>query len=322
MKIEIKEMAPIVMFVYNRVDHTQKTIEALLRNNESRESDLFIFSDAAKNMSAEIGVMDTRKYIHSIKGFKSVTIIEREQNMGLANSLINGISEIIKKYGRVIVVEDDIVTSPFFLRFMNEALEVYKDCERISSIQGYLFPINANLPETFLIKWQSCWGWATWERAWRNFSEDGKDLYDKLNKYHLVHEFNIGGECPFIDMLKQQIQGKINSWAIRWNASCFLNDTLVLYPRQSLVYNCGFDGNGGTNCKTVSHKYDTVLCQKPIIVDRLSIKESLVGRKAYLEFYRDKSPQPKGLRRIAYKMGWAPFLSKVKRRILFFGAKI
>ena len=143
--------APIALFTYNRADHTRQAVESLLRNSEAKDTDLFIFSDGPKNEKAAEGVKANREFIRTITGFKSITIIEREKNWGLANSLIAGITDVINKYGRVIVVEDDLTLSPFFLRFMNEALEKYKDDDRVSSISAYVYPSENEYPINFFL---------------------------------------------------------------------------------------------------------------------------------------------------------------------------
>ena len=172
--------APIALFTYNRADKTQRVVESLLKNAEAKFSDLFIFSDGPKTPEKKAGVEENRKYIHTISGFNSVHIIEREKNWGLANSLIAGITEVINKYGKVIVVEDDLILSPYFLQFMNEGLEKYKDDDRVGTITGFVPPIKDKLPETFFLKYFQCWGWATWKRAWDLLEGDARSLLEGL----------------------------------------------------------------------------------------------------------------------------------------------
>ena len=143
--------APIALFTYSRPDHTRQAVESLLRNAESQDSDLFVFSDGPKTEAKVAGVEENRKYIRAITGFHSVTIVERETNWGLARSLIAGISEVIGRYGRVIVVEDDLVLSPYFLKFMNEGLEKYQDDEMVAAISAFLPAQAPVLPSTFFL---------------------------------------------------------------------------------------------------------------------------------------------------------------------------
>ncbi|HCE45322.1 MAG TPA: glycosyl transferase [Lentisphaeria bacterium] len=194
-------------------------------------------------------VREVREYIRTIRGFKSVRIVERDTNLGLAKSIISGVAEVINEYGRIIVLEDDMVTSPYFLRYMNEALELYEKEDKVISIHGYVYPIQ-DLPETFFIKGADCWGWATWKRGWDLFEQDGKKLLKKLEDGNLTSEFDNDGAYPYTKMLRDQIRGKNNSWAIRWYASAFLNDKLTLYPGSSLVKNIGLDDSGTHNDST------------------------------------------------------------------------
>ena len=239
--------APILLFVYNRPEHTRRVIESLQTNAEAIESRLFIYADQARNEADRPNVDEVRRYIRSIGGFKQVTLIERSENWGLARNIIDGVSTQVNAYGRVIVLEDDLVVSPYFLRFMNDALETYKDEERVGHIQACDFTKDPSLPDTFLIKWTGSWGWATWARAWRHFNPDGKALLAQLEEHRLTHTFDFNGNYPFTRMLRRQIAGKNNSWAIRWNASLFLAGILSLNVGKSLVQNTGFDGTG-TNC--------------------------------------------------------------------------
>lgn len=277
-------LAPIVLFVYNRLWHTRQTIEALQRNELARESELFIYSDGPRP-GVEEKVKEVREYLKTIQGFKSLTIIERDKNVGLANNIIEGVTNIVNKYGRIIVLEDDMVTSSGFLTYMNEGLQLYANEERVASIHGYIYPVKhpEKLPETFFIRGADCWGWATWTRAWRYFEPDGQKLLDELKKRKLTKEFDFGGAFPYTTMLKDQIQGKNNSWAIRWHASIFLRDMLTLYPRYSLVQNIGMD-NSGTHCGTI-HVFDTSLVSH-IVVKKIEVKESFLARKSIKNYLR------------------------------------
>ncbi|MBE9869287.1 glycosyltransferase [Campylobacter concisus] len=251
--------APIVLFVYNRPDHTKQTLEALLANKLADQSELFIYSDAAKSKNDEIKVEEAREYIKKISGFKNVTIIEREKNFGLANSIIDGVGKVINKYSKAIVLEDDIVTSPNFLQFMNNALDFYSDNKSIMSISGYMYPCkiyHSYKKDILLFNRFSSWGWGMWSDRWNliNFdiSANDKIFHDK----NLQKKFNVGGEDLY-NMLLLQLQGKINSWAIRTALTSALNDKVTVYPIKSLVKNIGFD-NSGVHCGE-THAYDTVL---------------------------------------------------------------
>ena len=241
-------VSPIVLFVYNRPEHTRKTLNALQKNDLASESELFIYSDAPKSYDVRNSVIEVRELIKQIKGFKKVTIIEREKNLGLAASIIDGVTTIINKFGKIIVLEDDLVTSPYFLRYMNDGLNIYKNENQVASIHGYIYPIEG-LPDSFFIRGADCWGWATWKRAWDIFEPDGQKLLDELLMKGLENQVNFNNSYEYSKMLKDQIKGKNDSWAIRWYLSAFLKNMLTLYPGKSYVENIGNDGSG-THCAT------------------------------------------------------------------------
>ena len=277
-------LSPILLFVYNRPAHVRRCIEALRQNAQAAESELFVYSDAAKDAEAEEAVRQTRLYIKSITGFKEVHLTEREKNWGLARNVIDGVTTLVNRFGRVIVLEDDLVVAPYFLQFMNEALTVYQDEPRVGHIQACDFTQDPSLPDTFLIRWTGSWGWATWKRAWQYFNPDGKALLEQLEARKLTRLFDFGGTYPFTRMLRRQIAGKNNSWAIRWNASLFLNDILSLNVGKSLVQNEGFDGSG-TNCGG-GGLYDSRLWLHPLPVVPISpIVENKEARKAFARYY-------------------------------------
>ena len=179
-------LAPIALFVYNRLEHLEKTINALQNNILALDSELYIFSDGAKDEKSSEQVNKIRKYIKTISEFKKIIVIEREKNLGLANSIISGVTEVINKYGKIIVLEDDMVTSRYFLKYMNEALEYYENEDRVISIHGYIYPVKKELPNTFFMKGADCWGWATWKRGWDLFEHDGKKLLQELEMNYLL----------------------------------------------------------------------------------------------------------------------------------------
>jgi hypothetical protein len=246
----MNKYAPIVLFVYNRPDHTQQTLDALAANFLASESELFIYSDAPKNQGAAESVQAVRSLINNISGFKSVTIIERDKNWGLANSIIDGVTNIVNKYEKIIVLEDDMITSPYFLTYMNDALNLYENNDRVVSIHGYIYPVRKKLPDYFFLRGADCWGWATWKHSWNIFNPDAQFLLDEIKRQKLEKSFNFNNSYDYIGMLKAQIDGKVSSWAIRWYASAFLADKYTLYPGISFVKNIGIDGSG-THCGNI-----------------------------------------------------------------------
>ena len=292
------ETAPIILFTYNRPAHTRRALESLRRNALAAESELFVYSDAARDEADREAVAEVRRIIHDARGFKAVHIVERDENQGLARNIIDGVTRVTDQYGRVIVLEDDLVVAPHFLRFMNDALETYKDEPRVGHIQACDFTDDPSLPDTFLIKFTGSWGWGTWKRAWQHFNPDGKALLAELERRGLTRELDFGGKYGFTRMLRRQTEGKNNSWAIRWNASLFLKDILSLNTGRSLVQNTGFDGSG-TNCGG-GNLYQSRLCTTPIPVTKISpVTENREARAAYAHYYaRTNSFMAKAIRRL------------------------
>ena len=277
-------LAPIVLFTYNRPYHTRLTIEALQKNDYAKESDLIVFSDGYKDIQAKKGVEETRAYLKTVTGFQSVRIVEREKNFTLAGNIIDGVSSVLKEYGRIIVLEDDLLTSPFFLRFMNEALERYEHDERVVSVHGYVYPVKEKLPTNFMLCHTDSLGWGTWKDSWSLFRPDGLSLLSELKSRKLQKKFNFENSCNFIKMLKNQIAGKNSSWAIRWYASTFLAEKLSLFPNRSLVFHNGSDGSG-THCDEDSW-LDVELSDKPIPVVEIPVEENVEVREIYSRFFR------------------------------------
>lgn len=281
-------LAPIVLFTYNRPWHTRQTVEALQKNELASESELFVYSDAPKNKQAAEAVAEVRNYIKEIRGFKNVTVIERDKNWGLANSIIDGVTTIVNRYGSIIVLEDDLVTSPYFLRFINEALDLYESEEKVVSIHGYIYPVQSKLPLTFFLRGADCWGWATWKRGWELFEKDARKLLNALEEKKLTKLFDFNGAYGYTRMLKDQIAGRNNSWAIRWHASAFLRERLTLYPGISLVRNVGLDGDG-THCG-VSSVFDVTITKEPVMVKSIEIAENEEAKRVIENFLRSLRP--------------------------------
>ncbi|MBO5795691.1 MAG: glycosyltransferase family 2 protein [Bacteroides sp.] len=298
----MKTYAPILLFVYNRPEHFKQLIASLQANAEAPQSMLFIYTDAARNKADEEQVNKVREVIRHIDGFASIEVIERATNWGLARNIIGGVTEQIRRYGRVIVLEDDLVVAPYFLRFMNDALEAYKDEPQVGHIQACDFTQDASLPDTFLIKFTGSWGWATWERAWQHFNPDGQALLNELEGRRLTRRFDFNGNYRFTRMLRRQVQGKNNSWAIRWNASLFLKDILSLNVGRSLVQNNGFDGSG-THCGG-GNLYGSQLWMQPLPVQKITpICENEAARAAFARYYH----RTNGF--------WAKVIRRIKRTL-------
>lgn len=288
--------APIALFTYNRPDHTQQAVESLLTNAEAKYSDLYIFSDGPKNDKAVEGVKANREYIHQIKNgnenenenrsFRSVTIVEREKNWGLANSLIAGITEVVNKYGKVIVVEDDLILSPYFLQFMNEALDKYADDDRVGTITAYVPPIKEQLPETFFLMYFMCWGWATWKRAWDLLEKDPRPLLRGLR--FKKTKFDVGGGVGNYGNLYCQKVGLVDSWYVRYYASLFLKGKLSFYPGHALAANNGLDGTGTHSKTSAQNAYQVKCYKKPIVLTDIPINENQSVYSLFCSHFKKK----------------------------------
>lgn len=254
-------LAPIALFAYKRPAHVERALRTVLANPEAQASPLYIFCDGPRADADKAEVDQTRRTIRAIAP-RHAALIERTDNLGLAKSIIDGVSLLTEEHGRVIVVEDDLVLSPYALRYFNDALERYRDEERVMHVSGYMFPVEAELPEAFFYREATCWGWATWRRAWKKFDSDGARIRDYLRAHGMDHEFNVRGSMGFTQMLEQQIEGKINSWAIRWYGSMRIAGGLALHPRASLVSNVGFDGTG-EHCSETS-LFDVRISEQPV----------------------------------------------------------
>lgn len=242
--------APICLFTYNRLEETKRCVGALQKNFLASDSELFIFSDGAKDEEGISKINEVRDYLKTIKGFKKITIKESSENKGLANSIINGVSEIIEEYGKVIVLEDDLLTSPNFLDFMNQALEYFQLDSQIQSINGYSLPIN-NIGDIYLQTRPFSWGWATWKNRWSKEVFNKMELRQEIeSKPQLLKEFGLkcGRDCP--KMFKDSIYNRNNSWYIRWAFDHFRGQKYSVYPAYSLVENIGFNSDG-THCNGI-----------------------------------------------------------------------
>jgi hypothetical protein len=280
--------SPIVLFAYCRPDHLRLTVEALQNNLLAGVSDLIVYSDAARSCEKQAAVDEVRAYLETVAGFRSVSIRYRMINFGLAASIIQGVSEVLQDFDRVIVIEDDMVTSPHFLSYMNDGLQRYANDDRVISIHGYVYPVTQSLPEAFFLPGADCWGWATWRRGWKCFNPDGKVLLDGLRRRNLLRDFDFNGTFPYSRMLEDQISGKNDSWAIRWYASAFLAGKLTLYPGRSLVRNIGLDGSG-VHCGQMS-SLDVELSRTPIDLREVPVEPSRAARRAVESYFSRDEP--------------------------------
>jgi hypothetical protein len=278
----MQTFAPIALFVYNRPQHTERTIKFLKQNQLASESRLFIFSDGFKSAEDEVKVLEVRELLKNIDGFKSVEVVERKENMGLANSVIAGVSRLVKDYKQVIVMEDDLITSPYTLTYFNEALDRYRNEDQVMHIGAYMYPLKENnIPESFFYRAATSWGWATWDRAWQHFQPNIDPLMSQFDAKKRS-DFYIENKMNFWKQMQDFKAGKNNSWAIRWYASIFLKGGLTLNPAQSLVNNIGHDGTGIHS--GINDIYNVIINPKPISEYPVEIKENKAAYETIREF--------------------------------------
>ncbi|HHQ4724713.1 TPA: hypothetical protein ACSP5O_002409 [Aeromonas veronii] len=255
--------APICLFVYNRFEHTVKTIAALQQNTIAAFSDIYIFSDAPRNEKADEEVRLVREFIKTITGFKSITIIEADKNKGLARSIISGVSHVIELHGKVIVFEDDLISSPITLEYLNLMLGHYEEHNEVMSITSYSYPretveISSGYEYENYFTGRPCsWGWATWRDRWELIKWDGEIYNEYRNNVIMQREFMKYSGVDIDRMLKKQLDGDIDSWAVRFVFNCFLLKKVASYPTRSYITNIGSDGSGthkGVNEDKITNK--------------------------------------------------------------------
>lgn len=285
----MQKLAPILLFVYARPEHTKQTIKNLADNELASSSDLIIYSDAARNDKDIAAVEEVRRLVCSTQGFRSVTVVERQSNYGLARNIIEGVGEVCQRYGRVIVLEDDLVTSPFFLSYMNQALDHYQDEKKVWHISGWNYPIDTTeLGDAFFLRVMNCWGWATWSDRWAHYEKDSEKLIAEFDS-KMVQKFDLEDSGIFWSQVLSNHKGLINTWAIYWYAVIFKNNGLCLNPAVSYVDNIGLDGSGTHGCED-RNSYATKLNNNnqpnfPSVID-----ESIAGIERVTRFYQDIKP--------------------------------
>jgi hypothetical protein len=274
--------APLALFVYDRPDHVRRVVEGLRVNALAAETDLFIFSDAAKSELRAKEVSKVRALVRRLNGFKSIELVEQSVNRGIAGSIVQGVTRLTAEFDRVIVLEDDLLPSAHFLRYMNDALNAYANDPRVISVHAYSYPVAGKLPETFFLRGADCWGWATWKRGWDLFEPDGRKLLSELERQQLTRSFDFEGSYPYTRMLRDCIAGMNDSWAIRWYASALLHGKLSLYPGSSQVQNIGADGSGIHVGSTRS--FENSDWGRPLKVGSIRVEESQGARRAFAAY--------------------------------------
>ncbi len=293
------QYAPIALFVYNRPDFTEKTLQAIGKNLLASQSRLFIFSDAPKNEKDIQNVKKVRKIIRKYaSSFLKTEIIEQKENKGLANSIVQGVSQLLNVYDKIIVLEDDLLSTPYFLKYLNKALGLYENSPQVCSVAGFS-PIRINAPnypyDVYACYRSSSWGWATWKRVWQKTDWSKNKLKNWLNDPQLLKEASLkmGEDIP--GSLLNQFLGKIDSWAIIFAMHIFSQKGLTIYPTQNMIKHIGY-GNSVHHRKAKYVEHPIYPDFQPLAFpEEPSVNE--IFMKKYVEMYK----QPL-LRKTKYKV--------------------
>ena len=236
--------APIILFAYNRAQHLQRTVRTLAKNKLASQSDLIVYLDGAKHDADAQQQQIILSFLRHVDGFNLVKVIHRDQNLGLADNIQLGVTEVINEYGRAIILEDDIIVSPYFLCFMNEALSFYRDKPEVWHVSGWNFPIDSkDLPPSFLWRTALGWGWGTWADRWQHYSREPQRLLNTWDQ-KTIQEFNLYGSYNFWEQVEKNASGELHTWAIFWYSTIFEHNGLCVNPVQAMTANIGFDGSG------------------------------------------------------------------------------
>jgi len=279
------KLSPIIIFAYSRVNHIKRLFNSLSKNYLYNQSKIYVFSDAAKDETTENGVIEVRRLLRRQAVSKNISIIERKYNLGLSENIIKGLNEIFTLHDKAIILEDDLEVSVHFLKYMNDALEIYKNSKQVCSVSGYMYPINPKnfSSNFFFLKLIESWGWGTWKRSWRNMELNPIKLKNQIESKERIEEFNLGQGIKYYQMLLNNISKKNNSWAVRWYGSNFLKNMLTLFPDKSFVRNIGIDGSG-IHCG-FSNTFDTKLSNKYNKINAKEIKEIYSDREQIKNFF-------------------------------------
>jgi putative methyltransferase (TIGR04325 family) len=302
--------APVIVFAFRRPAHLARTLAALALNREASTTDVVIYCDqlpAGSDNDAFAKMNLTREIAHREYRFQSVHVVERSTNLGLAENVIQGVSEVMKEYGVAIVLEDDLLVTPDFLTFMNEALLRFENNAEVACISGYVYPLSEIPESAFFLRGADCWGWASWASRWQILEKDPNVLIEAIHSKQLQSVLDFDGSYPYMKMLLDRSHGLNNSWAILWYASALIKDKLCLYPPRSFVQNIGNDGSG-TNHVYWSDLYNTALANGEKTVWPEQLVESIEGRKLFKQFFIGMKPSV--FSRLRRKLG------KVKRAFI------
>ena len=276
-------LAPIAVFAFKRPEHLSKMFDSLSKCALAEDSEIFVFCDAARAPDEEVLVNQTRAVARGQHWCNRLEVVERPNNFGLSKSIVDGVGRLCEEFGRVIVLEDDLVLAPSFLEYMNEALKRYENDERVMQIAGYNYPVHVATPhDAFFLVHSACWGWGTWQRAWRHFGEDSKAVARLRADRRMRRSFDMEDSFPYFAMLERQLRGEIDSWGVVWYLNVFIRRGLVLMPKRTLVENIGQDGTGTNMTKALYQDRISGFC----VHDFPPVEESRSAYEALCAYFR------------------------------------
>ena len=299
-----EKLAPIAVFGYNRPDHLKWCLESLQNNQEAILSDIYIFLDGPKNNSELPRIEATRAVARLRYRFRRIHIIEQEVNLGLGRSILLGIDTVLRKYPRIIVLEDDLEVTSHFLKYMNQGLEIYESEKKVASIHGYNYQFINAIDEPYFIRGADCLAWATWKDRWSLLNKNSSDLYKSLQTENLISDFDLNGAFAYSKALNAEVKNGFKSWAIHWHATAFINNLLTLYPGKSLVKYNGADGSG-THFAINGKMWETELSNKEKWTFPSKIEESLAGRTELIGYFNRIYPKLTFPKRVVRRIRFA-----------------
>ena len=284
---KIFHLAPIILITYNRHDHLIRSLRSLKKNKLSKKSKIIIYSDGPKNSEDKKKILKIRKFIKRVKGFKSKKIIQRKTNYGTKKNITNAINESFKKYDKIIVIEDDLIISKYFLSFMNYCLNKYKSKKNIWHINGWSYPfMKFSKNDINFMNSMNCWGWATWKDRWKHLSlNDDRLIRNFTNKK--IHKFNIFSSMDHFSQILRNKRKTLSSWAVYWHAAIFLKKGICIYPKFSMVKNIGFDGSGRMSSQYQYKSYLNDNFRKYEFNDKILVDKKLINQE-FLYYFQKK----------------------------------
>lgn len=280
-------LAPVAVFAYRRPDHLRSVLEALEAGLLADKTDVTIFVDGPKNETEEANVSATVEVAKSSWCFRSLTVVTSPTNQGLARSILSGVSSMFESNEKLIVLEDDCLPSGKFLTFMNQALEAYEEASDVISISGYAYFDAPRWSQTYFINFIETWGWGSWARVWKSFDPSPADLLEQIESRRLAKRFDFNGAMPFTKLLRQQVNGEVDSWGVSWAAHAVVNGLLTLYPNRSLIEMIGLDNSGthigdGHPSKYMGRKANQTFAN----LRKIPVRESMLARARLIRFFR------------------------------------